>query len=318
MVQTLPVSASTPPTASSHGAVTIAGAAHLHRAAIRPSARRPAAPSHALPARGGRHGRRRHGAQPWLFIGLRPRTRGAAAKESKAPTQSESGPELKPTDPLDEIDELVLTGSYARAMQICETLVDESDDDRRELIRYRLGLCQEGLGDTAAALETFSSLATSPLNGLQLAASFGKARCWIVQGKTDEALQALARLDLLAAHPALRDQPVHGEIQYALGALWLGRVQVADRPSLMFGGLCSAEFRAPVERYLTWGRAFASRESEAPEMDLRPFSVQLDQSNGLWSRTTTRNADLPAMRLLRELAATFHLQLKLRRPPKRP
>jgi tetratricopeptide (TPR) repeat protein len=213
-------------------------------------------------------------------------------------------------DPLVSIDESIRAGSYQTAMRICLEQMQTATGDKNRLALYRMGLCQEALGQRTEALQTFAVvLAVEKNERLLCAARLAQARCLILDGNWPEAKAVLARLELLAARPSMRSLSVRGESDYWRCVADAKARHAPQHPSAFSEfALLDNEFRSPVEQYLSWAE-LEEKSNDIPPAAPEGLVLNLQPDNVLRSEISCHYHSVKILDLLRIAAERGQFQL---------
>jgi TolA-binding protein len=114
-----------------------------------------------------------------------------------------------PGGDMGRADALVREGRYESALAIYQPLTLGAAASLRDVLNYRLALCQEGMGRWDQALATYRTLSgRGPVSRAATAAQLGQARTWIRLKRPAEAKDLLYDLMLRSADPNLREHVI--------------------------------------------------------------------------------------------------------------
>ncbi len=163
-------------------------------------------------------------------------------------------------------DELLTDGRYEAASACYEPLA-ASSGPLGSAIRYRLALCQEGLGRWDQAIALFREAATRDASKrLAAAAELGQARVWVRMRKPVEAKRLLCDLILRGGEPALREHDMIGDARYLLALALSAEVTRPGTPGPLKDEIAPSHIPEwSAERLLAMAPSGKTEESAAKE-----------------------------------------------------
>lgn len=161
---------------------------------------------------------------------------------------------------LEEADSRVRSSDYGEALRIYERIAKLETGPDSIPVQYRIGLCQEALGNYEEAIDRYRDLVTSdPSENLRWVSRVSQARAWLRNRKSDRARQLLG--GLLAEEPPtdIARRPVVAEAYYLFA---LATPHLAERPAQAPGepAVARAPVNWPIEEVLLW----VDRQPESP------------------------------------------------------
>jgi tetratricopeptide (TPR) repeat protein len=187
--------------------------------------------------------------------------------EEKSDRQA-SRDSLKPGEvpTVEHGDELLREGRYDLALKVYEPLAGTATGALRDALQYRVGLCQEGLGQNEQALKAYRVVRRTENPRAAAASDIGQARVLVRLRKPVEAKNLLYPLLLRSATPELRGQACLADARYLLALTLTLEALKPEKPGPLSDA--PADYTAtdwPVEAALDWVGAATEAKPETPD-----------------------------------------------------
>jgi tetratricopeptide (TPR) repeat protein len=212
---------------------------------------------------------------------------------------------------LYDLDELIRAGDYRSTLRVCQNLVRDAEDKPDDGLRYRQGLCLEGLSRCPEAIEVLRPLADRPTpTAVTAAARLAVARCAIRMGRSAEARSALDPVFLPSAPAAFASPRVVGEAGY-LAALLTGAALPPAAPAGPHDDSGPASLPVPLAPDYALDLVVARPVRPRPDRPIVPLPA--GDAGAAWSRALEAAPDHPLNSFARlELANLEFRQGRLR------
>jgi tetratricopeptide (TPR) repeat protein len=156
-------------------------------------------------------------------------------------------------DELGNADTDLALGDYARALPVYERMVPTLAPPALSPVRYRLGLCLEGMRRWNDALTVYRELASrEPDSYPGMAALFGEIRICTQLRRYGEAKALLCSILLRSTEPPIRNGPFLAVAWYLLGEQWAVGADFGELPGPLNTAVAHAQLEWPAATTIDW------------------------------------------------------------------